>query len=47
MLTILVDSIAIGKSIAPLIVITAMVPFSYILNKLIFKKQKFEPNGSN
>ena len=47
MLTILVDSIAIGKSIAPLIVITAMVPVSYILNKLIFKKQKFEPNGSN
>ena len=42
LLTLLVDEITIDKSIAPLIVITVMVPFSYLLNELIFKKQKFD-----
>jgi putative flippase GtrA len=42
LLTLLVDEITIDKSIALLIVITMMVPFSYLLNDLIFKKQKFE-----
>ena len=42
LLTLLVDGITIDKTIAPLIVITLMVPFSYLLNELIFKKQKIE-----
>jgi putative flippase GtrA len=46
LLIILVDSISIDKSIAPLIVIAVMVPFSYLLNEFIFKKQKFESSRS-
>ena len=45
LLTILVEAISIDKNIAPLIVIAAMVPFSYLLNDLIFKKQKFGSNS--
>jgi hypothetical protein len=37
---------ALDKSIAPLIVIAVMVPFSYLLNEFIFKKQKFESSRS-
>ena len=37
LLAILVDIISIDQSIAPLIVIAVMVPFSYLLNEFIFK----------
>ena len=45
LLTILVEAISVDKTIAPLFIMAVMVPFSYLLNELIFKKQKFGSNS--